>query len=333
MTSMPVTFPSLLARGDKVAVIAPSRSFDIIAEETYAIIKGRFSDLGLELALMPHISAANKTRVPVKDRVADLNAAFADPAIKAIICVMGGFHANDLLPFIDYEVVRRNPKIFIGFSDITALQNTFLAKTGLVTYHGPNLGSFGMKKGATYYLEAFKRALMTPGNYDLDMSAEWSNDAWYLDQENRVFHKNAGPLVLRAGKAAGQLIGGNLSTIALLHGTPYMPKAKNVILFIEEDDLAGEDTISLFVRNLRALMQQEAFHSIKGLCLGRFQLDAKVDLPALYAQILEVPGLESLPVVADLDFGHTVPIGFLPIGAQAEVIAEAGKARISFKRP
>ena len=111
-----------------------------------AIIEERFERLGLRLGYGEHVGVRDDfDSSPVADRVADLHAAFADPDVAAILTVIGGFNSNELLPYLDWDLIAAHPKVFCGYSDITALQNAILARTGLVTYSGPHWSAFGMR--------------------------------------------------------------------------------------------------------------------------------------------------------------------------------------------
>ena len=150
--------PNKLKSGDEIRVIAPSRSMSMIGEECKKIATERLESLGLKVTFGKYVDESDDDYIvaTVKHRVEDLNEAFRDKNVKAILTVIGGFNSNQLLDYIDYEAIKENPKIFCGFSDITALSNSIYAKTGLVTYSGPHYSSFGMLKGFDYTFEYFK---------------------------------------------------------------------------------------------------------------------------------------------------------------------------------
>jgi muramoyltetrapeptide carboxypeptidase len=312
-------YPAKLKSGDEIRVIAPARSLALIGDENREIANKRFEDLGLKVTFSEHAEESDDfISSSIESRVADLHAAFKDPNVKAVLTVIGGFNSNQLLPYIDWQIIKDNPKIFCGFSDITALNNAILAKTGLVNYSGPHYSSFGMKKGFDYTLEHFVAAVMSDDEIDVRPSAEWSDDAWYMDQENRVMMKNEGWNSIQPGSAEGTIIGGNLCTLALLNGTEYMPTADNVILFIEDDE---ESQKQHFDRNLVSLTQQAWFKSVRGIVIGRFQKVSEVLDQNLEQIIANNPSLKGLPVIANVDFGHTAPILTLPIGGQVRMVA------------
>lgn len=121
--------------------------------------------------------------------------------------VIGGFNSNQLLRYLDYELIRRNPKLFCGYSDITALSNAIYAKTGLITYSGPHFSTFGMERGIEYTAEHFLAAMTTNEVMTVKAVEQWSDDAWYLDQERRDFIPNEGWAILQTGACEGTIIG------------------------------------------------------------------------------------------------------------------------------
>lgn len=229
--------PERLKAGDEIRVLAPSRSLAIVKGEQRRIAEERLTELGFVVTYgrtaMEHDDFFSNS---VEDRIADIHEAFADQNVKAIFTAIGGYNANQLLGYLDYELIKNNPKLLIGYSDITAITLAIYQKTGLITYSGPHFSSFGMKSGFEYTLNSFKQAAMTENEYLIEPSETWSDDSWYLDQENRTFHVNNGYGVLQEGRAEGTIIGGNLCTMNLLQGTEFMPSLDNSILFIEDDN-------------------------------------------------------------------------------------------------
>ena len=266
-------YPEKLKSGDKIRIIAPSRSMGIISEDT-KIANQRFADLGLKLSFGKHINESDEfNSSSIKSRVEDLHDAFADKNIKAIITVIGGFNSNQLLRYIDWDLIKNNPKIFLGFSDITALNNAIFTKTGLVTYSGPHYSMFGQELYFDYTLEYFKKCLMIDRPMSVLPSKEWSDDEWYLDQNKRDLINNTGHLVINEGKAKGTILGGNLCTFNLLQGTEYFPDLTNSILFLEDD---YETVPHTFDRDLQSLIHLPDFNKVRGLVIGRFQKKSNV---------------------------------------------------------
>ena len=150
--------PEKLQKGDKVMIIAPARGLKIIGQDVRQIATERLNSLGLEVVFAPNTTDENWDYMgssSIEKRVADIHTAFKDKTVKAILTVIGGFNSNQLLKYLDYELIKNNPKIFCGYSDITALSNAILAKTGLQTYYGPHYSSLGMKYGCDYTFEHF----------------------------------------------------------------------------------------------------------------------------------------------------------------------------------
>lgn len=312
--------PSKLRQGDEVRIVAPSRGIKIISKEVREIAIKRFSDLGLKVSFARNTIDENWDMLgtsSVEKRVEDIMEAFKDKNVKAIFTIIGGFNSNQLLPYLDYEVIKANLKIFCGFSDITALLNGIYAQTGMVTYCGPHLSSIGMLKGCEYTLDNMQKMLLENGENQIEPSKEWSDDLWFLDQESRNFIKNEGYWVIHSGQAEGVLLGGNLGTFNLLLGSKYRPAfMEDTILFIE--DTEGSD-ICDFMRNLVALTYQSDFDKVKAIVIGRFQKGSKVTREQLEYALSLIEALDKLPILANVDFGHSTPLLTLPVGGRAKV--------------
>ncbi len=316
--------PQKLRRGDKVMIIAPSRSLKLLGADCRQIAEERLKSLGLEVVFAPETKVENADRFctgTIEQRVADIHTAFGDKSVKGVLTVIGGFNSNQLLKHLDYELIKQNPKIFMGFSDITALHSAIYSQTGLVTYYGPHYSSLGMLKGCEYTIENMVKMLFENGENDLQPSAQWSDDAWYIDQQKRDFIQNEGWWQLQSGTAEGTIIGGNLCTLILQLGTPYFAGFKNdTILFIEDDEMAK---FVDFERCLQALINQPDFGNVKGIVIGRFQKASNISRDDLAYMIATKPQLRHLPVIANIDMGHTTPIATIPLGGRARM--ENGK--------
>lgn len=325
--------PAKLKKGDEVRVIAPSRSMVILGEDCKKIATERLEALGLKVTFGKYVMEADSDYLctSVEHRVEDLNEAFKDKNVKAILTVIGGFNSNQMLDYIDYEAIKENPKIFCGFSDITALSNSIYAKTGLVTYSGPHYSSFGMLKGFEYTLEYFKKMFFEDKEIEIKSSKEWSDDAWFIDQENREFIKNDGMFVINEGEAEGEIVGGNLCTLNLLQGTEYMPNIENKILFLEDDDMAGKIYLMEFDRNLQSLIHMPEFKTVKALVLGRSQKATDMTKEKWIKLIKNKLELANIPVIAGVDFGHSTPIITFPIGGDARLKAKDNNIELYIK--
>lgn len=318
--------PSKLKHGDTVRIVAPARSLAMIAKPLREIADRRFAELGLKLTFGRHVEESDEfVSASIEHRVEDLHEAFTDPSVKAIVPVIGGFNSNQLLRYLDWDLIRKNPKIFCGYSDITTLQNSIFAKTGLVTYSSPAYSTFGKLKNFEYALEYFRACLFADAPYEVVPAAQWSNDEWWLGEEREKPIKNAGWTVINEGAAEGTLLGANLCTFNLLQGTEYMPKLPGSVLFLEDDETATPD---LFDRDLQSLIHQPGFDGVRGLVIGRFEVKSKMTDATLKKIIEKKRELSRLPVIANADFGHTYPMITFPIGGTAAVVARQGASSI-----
>jgi muramoyltetrapeptide carboxypeptidase len=139
--------PKKVQSGDHIRVVSPSKSFSILSKEAVDIALQRLRNLGFTVSISQHASVMDDFgSSSIKARIEDIHDAFADERVDVIMTTIGGQNCNQLLTYLDYNLIKQNPKILVGYSDITALSNAIYAKTGLVTYSGPNFSSFGMKK-------------------------------------------------------------------------------------------------------------------------------------------------------------------------------------------
>lgn len=326
---MQTILPTKLTKGDEVRVIAPASSLGIIGDGIQAIANKRFKEIGLHLTFGAHVKETDEfNSSSIESRISDLHEAFSDKNVKAVLCVIGGFNSNQLLPYIDWDIIRDNPKPFIGYSDITVLQNAILAKTGLVTYSGPAYSTFGQKSYFDFTLEHFRKCLMQDEPFTTNTSTDWIDDEWYLGQNTqRITEHNNGPLVLNEGETEGIIVGANMSTINLLFGTEYMPSLKDTILFLEDD---ADSNYKKFDRLFDALLQQPDANNITGIVFGRFQKDSKMTDEKIERLITLRPQLKAIPIVANTDFGHTNPMFTFPIGGKVRLSARQNKVQLTF---
>ncbi len=318
--------PAKLQSGDQVRIIAPSRSLAIISPDLRHIAQDRFAQLGLKLSFGQHVEEIDGfNSSSIESRIDDLHQAFADPSVKAILTVIGGFNANQLLEYIDWQLIRQNPKIFCGYSDITVLNNAIFAQTGLVTYSGPHYSTFGQELYFDHTLDYFKKCLMSEDKFEITASSEWSDDRWFIDQKNRKLMPNSGHLVINQGTAEGTILGANLGTFNLLQGTAYMPDIKEAILFLEDDAVSQPHT---FDRDLQSLIHLPEFKYVRGLVIGRFQNASQMTEDLLRQIIKTKKPLAGIPVIAGVDFGHTDPKITFPIGGTASLVASQDLVRL-----
>ena len=306
-----------LKKGDHIRVVSPSSSIQSIGGFNVNVsAKEKLEELGFDLSFSSNYFEHDLfDSASIASRVEDLHEAFVDPSVDAILATIGGFNCNELLPYLDYDLIAQNPKIFCGYSDTTALLNAIYTKTGMQTYMGPSYSSFKMKEGQEYQSQSWLNAV-TQDDYDLVPSKEWSSDPWYDPTKPRHFMPTEWK-VYNAGSASGTIIGGNLSTFSLLRGTPYAPQAENYILFVEEAEGYPPEH---FLRELAALLQ--AYPSPQAVIIGRFPKECEMTEEILLAILDKHPLLKTIPVLYDVDFAHTQPLFTITIGGQVTLDTE-----------
>ncbi|MGJ3403639.1 S66 family peptidase [Glutamicibacter sp. Je.9.36] len=324
----PTIVPARLQSGDTIRAIAPSCSRAFVMEfDNTKWITERFEAMGLKQEFGDHVDENDDfDSSPIPSRVADLHAAFADPSVAGIISVIGGFNANELLPYLDWDLIAANPKVFCGYSDFTALANAVHAKTGLVTYVGAHWSSFGMRDHFEPTGQWFRTATHEHA-WTIEHASEFTDDLWFMDQDNRSVQASGGPWILNQGAATGTVIGGNLGTLHLLQGGEFMPSLHGAMLFIEED--SSED-IHEIARKLASFLQSPSAAGLTGLAIGRFQRQSGITRSLLEQVIAKHPILQRIPVVANLDFGHTSPMFTLPIGGYARLSTGEDSVQLHF---
>jgi muramoyltetrapeptide carboxypeptidase len=286
---------------------------------------------GFSVRVAPHATAARgHVAGTVAERLADLHALVADEAVTAIMSVIGGYNSNDVLEQLDYDLVAANPKIFVGYSDLTAVQTAIWQRVGLSTMYGPALlPQFGEYGGVHDYTWAsFTRTLMEaePAG-ELTPSPEWTAEVLLWDKEDdrsRVMRPNQGPRVVRVGSGEGWLAPTNLTTLLALAGTPFWPELAGAVLCIEADE---EETAATVARRLRHLRQIGVFVRINALVVGRMPPAVGLAAADLDRLLLEATADTPFPIAVDFDFGHTDPMFVLPWGLRASLDAR-GAARL-----
>jgi muramoyltetrapeptide carboxypeptidase len=237
-------------------------------------------------------------------RLKDLHAMFRDPEVQAVWCIRGGYGSGRLLPSLDYDLIRRHPKILVGYSDITALLNAVRRETGLVCFHGPVSSS----EFSDYTLGQVRNMLFEPAAGRVIRPAESDGS----DHPSHV------PFSIRKGKAEGILVGGNLSLVAALCGTPFQPDVEDKILFLED---VGEKPYRID-RMLTQLRQSLPLEKAAGVMLGKFAgCEPGADDRSLsLAETLEDRLRDlKIPVGYGFPFGHIRDQCTLPVGAQVRI--------------
>ena len=316
--------PEKINAGDEIRVIAPARSASDIDEAVLARAQTALESLGLKVSFSQYAFSRSQRGCPTDaEKVEDLHAAFLDPNVKGILAAIGGFNSNQLLERINWDIIRANPKIFAGFSDITVLNHAILAKTGLATFATPNFYCFGLPPKADYSLEYFRRCLFAgqPETYRVRASKVFYDYGWYYDEKSpRSKIVNGGIKIIQPGQASGTLLGGNLCSLNLLNGTEYFPRIEGDIILCLEDD--SYDSIpATFERNLQSLIQQPYFRQVKAILFGRFQRESIATDDSLMAMVCCKKINLDIPIVSNLDFGHTDPKFSYKIGGWASVEA------------
>ena len=287
----------------------------------------RLGGFGLECSFSENAEVRDEFESsPVAARVSDLHAAFSDPNVKGLLTTLGGYNSNQLLGHLDYDLIRENPKVLCGYSDITALATAIHSRTGLVTYYGPHFTAFAMQRGVEYTVKGFERCVMNEAPFEVEPADHWSDDAWYADQDDREFVPNPGYRIINEGSAEGSLLGGHLGTLCLLFGTSFMPDPDGKILLLECDD---ETQPLHFDRQLQSLIHQPGFEGVRGIVFGRFQRASNMAPETLETIIRSKRELDGIPVVADASFGHTTPQFTFPIGGYGRLEAVGRTVRLA----
>ena len=306
--------PPRLRPGDIVGLVEPA---GLIANEfELSLVREAIVAMGLVPKSAPHLMGrfgylAGKD----KDRAADLNAMYADDEVKAVFAVRGGWGSARILPYLDFDLIRSNPKLLIGFSDITALHMAFAAKAGFTTIHGPNAGSSWGKLS----WDAFK---------SLAFDAQQPFYRNPTANDDRLVQRAWRTETIRGGRASGPLLGGNLTVLTALMGTSFLPSFKGAILFLEDVDEA-EYRID---RMLTQLSLAGVLGSVAGIVFGQCS-NCRVSgtsyggftLPEVLRQHLEPLGV---PAYQGALFGHIENQFSLPVGVRAEMDADAGTIRL-----
>ena len=303
--------PEKIKKGDTIGVIAPS---DFIEE-------GDLEYINASIALMEasgfNVKFGNyvfkndlKYGTDPKNRAKDINMMFEDRDVKAIMCVKGGEDSNSCLDYIDYKLIKNNPKIICGFSDNTSILDVINDKTELVTYHGPTFKSLTSWETGYAYEQFIK-------NLTYNGSEEKSTIIGNAEDEYRT---------IKHGEARGKLIGGNLSLFAKLVCGKHKVNINNKILFLEE--LGYEASPQSVNSNIYYLKQNGVFENIAGLWIGNYEHSSKITLEEIITNAI---GDEcKMPIIKSNNFGHIDKKTIIPIGQEAEINTNE-KVKITLK--
>jgi muramoyltetrapeptide carboxypeptidase len=298
--------PKALSPGDTIGLITPSSS---ITDEKLEKAISNMKMLGLKVKLGKHIKAINGYLAGTDEqRLEDLHNMFADDEVDGIWCIRGGYGVGRILPKINYNLIKKNPKVLIGYSDITALLLAVHQKTGLICFHGPVASA----DFSAYTVRHLKGALMNPQmSYTIDYAIDNNS---FTEPSYRI-------KVIRPGKAKGELTGGNLTLLAAMMGTDFQPKFKNKLVFIED---IGERPYRLD-RMFTQILQSSDLHEAAGIILGVFA-DCEAKEGSRSLSLMEMfqdrLGHLEMPIIYGLSLGHIKNHMTLPVGIEAEMDTE-----------
>lgn len=324
--------PARLREGDTVGIISPSWGGG--AAYPHRVERGveYLESLGFRVRIAPHaMNSTGYVSDTAENRAADIHAMFRDQEVKAVVATIGGDHSCHLLPLLDFDLIRENPKILMGYSDVTVLNVAIWKNTGLVTFNGPAV----MVELAEYpkvfdYTERYMLETLCSSEPvgEIEPSGWWTEE--FLDwgeredlTRERTQQASSGWAWLKDGSAEGVLIGGCLESMQHLRGTPYWPELDGAILFLEtSEEKPTPETVDGILMDYENMGE---FAGIRGLLFGRPYGYAPEEREQLHKVILERTGGYDFPVVADMDFGHTSPMFTLPVGCRA--LIDSGRER------
>jgi len=325
--------PPVLRPGSTIGVFAPSHPGHLLFPARYAAGLEALRALGynvVEGALTASKRREGYRTAGPRERAEELMALWLDPEVHGIMSVIGGQNSSSLLPHLDFDAIAVRPKVFCGYSDVTALHMALASQARISTFYGPAVTpSFGEPGPLPYTVSAFetavgeaasdRRQLRPPLRWSRE-APRWDGDDW-TDPEKRVWNEHAGWKVVRGGQARGPVIAANLNTLRALAGTPYLPPLAGTILMIEEmgSPLDGWE------RAIAHLGLMGVFDRIGGLIIGRPEFPETGDAPFDHTQVLleVVADDDGFPIIEDFDCSHTHPQLTLAQGTELSLKATA----------
>ncbi len=320
--------PNRLKSGDKIAIV--SLSTGLLGEENlihkFYIAKERLEkEFGLEVVAMPNALKGIKYLYDHPEaRAEDLMEAFKDESIKGIFCAIGGNDTIRLLPYIDYDIIKNNPKIFMGYSDST-VNHFMMRKAGLISFYGPSImceiSDYG--KMPDYVYHAIKTFLFEDAtDYEVKSSPYWSKDfiPWgeeNIDKVKELTKEEHGYEVIQGkGSVTGELIGGCIDVFPMICATEIWPKEDEwndkILLLETSDEHIEPNTLLCYLRNLGA---QHIFDKVKGIIVGKPHMEEYYEeYKEIYQKVLKEYHQENLPVLYNINIGHAFFTGILPLG-------------------
>ena len=318
-----IMIPNKLKKGDNIRIIAPSESLSPkLNEDLKKRGVKRLESLGLNVSFGKYVDRTGSfDSASVDQRLEDLYEAFEDPNVRAVLAANGGSSANQLLKLIDYDKVKKNPKIFCGLSDLTELSSALYTKTGMITYYGPHFSMMAASKLIDLSLKSMQDTFFAENEIELEPSEHYLNSRW--DDEVIV---NNGFWTINEGEAEGACFGGNLMTFNFLMGGEFFPEIKDCILYLEENHIVDYKGVQ---KEITEVLNHPEHKEIRGVVIGRFQKATQMSRKLLTEMIKSMKELREVPVVGNVDISHTSPIFSIPFGGKMKIKArENDKVRL-----
>lgn len=326
--------PPRLDKNKLIGIIAPADPVaGVCSIESIKQAYAYFKDRGFSVVEGNSVSIHTEkhTAGGIQLRVDDIHNLVKREDVGCIMAFWGGFNTNQLLDRLDYDLIKRNPKIFIGYSDVTALTTAITTKTGLVTFSGPGAISFAKPEPFDYTWDYFEKMCISPQKkVIIKPSTKYADDLFFLreDNDHRIIKINEGIKVFNPGKTEGEIVAGNLQTLLLLDNTEYLPDMTGKVLFVEEDETSTPAHVDRFLCQCKQLGW---FKKISGLVFGRFTEQSSFSPEDSLEDILKDYLADvKFPILYNVDFGHSDPLITIPNGGIAVIDAE--KKQIIFKQ-
>jgi len=324
--------PKKLEKGDTVGLVSPSAPLaGLVPHRTQKAVK-MLEELGFKVKIGKNaLKVRGYTAGSLKERAEDINTFFKNKEIKAIICFIGGNHSNQILKYLNFRLIKKHPKIFVGYSDATVLHFAFYTQCNLVTFYGPAaLTQFAENpKILSYTEEYFKKALMeTRPIGKIKPSSYWTDEIldWFKKEDlkrPRKMKKNKGWQWLKKGKAEGPILGGCITSMMHLRGTKYWPDFSGSIFFWEISESDADFTKGERVENMDSCLTDlelsGVFKKIKGMIIGRFFRYSKQEENEMIKIIKQRTADYNLPILINVDIGHTDPMITVPLSVRAKI--------------
>lgn len=325
-------YPQKLTTDKKIGIIAPGDPVrGVLPEDRIAAGCQYLKDKGftIEEGESVKVPAEKHTAGSPELRVQDIHNFLQREDIGCIMAFWGGFNSNQLLEYLDYDLIKSNPKIIVGYSDVTALTTAITTKTGLITFSGPGFISFAKPEPFDYTWEYFDKICVNPEEkVVVKASSEYADDLYFLreDDDHRIKKSNEGIKAHKSSNAQGEIVAGNLQTLLVLNGTGYLPDMTGKILFVEEDETSTPAHVDRFLCQCKQLGW---FEKIAGIVFGRFTEQSQFSEEDSFEDILEEYFSEvSYPVLYNVDFGHSDPMITIPNGGVCSIEGD----QITFER-